>query len=611
MDPVDRTARLAALKKLPSPFWHTAAPPAWAPRPPDVPDLNAPVLTALKLLIDAARRPATPPAAALVLGAAGSGKTHLIGSLHHTLAAQGLCTAVEVRAPSDPARPLRSLCAQLVAGLAYRAPGDPKPAPLARMLAKAVASWLADDEGKATRQAVARGELDIVRQWPDISGQVSEWLQDRHPELWPPLLDVLIQYPIPARQPRTVQWMRGDTLADSDLAELGVVSEPGRSEADHENVAGWKIGSLTRLLALDRPLVIAFDGLERELWRERRTALNRMLELLLHHAHHTVVVAACRTDSWTRVAEGLEGGLRDRFAKRFELGGCSRAQVDALFARRLSTIASSDGGSDGTDLFPFDDPLSRHQLMDLAAAGRPLPRDVVRKGRQMWVREVSGDAAESPSAFLSSWLDERAALIEPHLDRYPPEEGILLSALGWVLDHNNKDSAVACEALFRPTGKNQDSLLNARLRTRAGTYRYRFIASIRRDPIALADPIWQALRLVSESELDIPVVVRDFRCPVPDYAKWPGGRSPLDALLDAGGYLLQLDRPQLARCWAVAEMEAAVQAQALEVVSPEGDLQPVTPAQLNAFLAEKPLFPVMLSSLAACAARARDRKSRV
>lgn len=608
----DRSTRLSELTKISSPFRHTTALPPWAPRPPDVTDLNGPALVSLRALIEAARQPAVPPVAALVLGAAGSGKTHLIGTLHHRFGlADSLCTVVEVRPPADPARPLRHLCSQLVASLAYRVPGDPKPTPLARLLARAVASWLADNEGKSARKAVARKELDISRQWRDISGRVSEWLQDRHPELWPPLLDVLIQYPVPTRQARTVQWMRGDTLADSDLSELGATPEPGRSEADQENTAGWKIASLTRLLALDRPLVVAFDGLEREAWRDRKAALNRMLELLLNTTPHTLVVASCRTDGWSKVADGLEGGLRDRFGKRFELGGCSRAQVDALFACRLSTVPASAGGTDGTDLFPFDDPLSRHQLMDLAAGGRPLAREVLRKGRQMWVREVTGaGAAEAAGSYMTDWLNERIRLIEHDLERFPPGEGVLISALSWVLENQGREAAVTCEALFRPTGKGMESILNARLRTRAGTFHYRFIASTRCDPIALAEPIWQALRLVGEGELDIPIVLRDFRCPVPDYARWPGGRSPLEALLDAGGYLLQLDLHQIARCWALVEMETAVNAQALEVITADGYLQPVTLAQMKEFLAEHPMFPVIHASLSACAARVRDRRAK-
>ena len=607
----DRSTRLGELKKLPSPFRHSAAGPSWAPRSSDVLDLNSVTVTALRGLIEAARAPAAPPAGALVLGAAGSGKSHLIGTLHERLGvAEGLCTVVEVRPPVEPARPLRHMCAQLVATLAHRPPGDPKPAGLTRILARAVASWLADDEGKSARLAVARKELDISRQWENISGQVSEWLQDRHPELWPPLLEVLIQYPVPLRQARTVQWMRGDALADRELAELGVSIEPARSEADLENMAAWKMSSLMRLLALDRPLVVAFDGLESHAWRERRPALNRMLEMLFQGGHHVVVLASARTDGWSRIADTLEGGLRDRFGKRFEMGGCSRAQVDALFARRLASLPRGTA-SDGTDLFPFDDPLSRHQLMDLAAGGRPLAREVLRKGRQMWVREVTGEGAgEAPTAFVAAWLAERQAVIESELERYPPEEGVLLRALSWAFDDQGKEAIAMSEAMFRPTGKGMESILNARLRTRAATFRFRFIASTKRDPIALSEPIWAALRQVTEGQLDIPIVVRDYRSPVPDYKQWPGGRSPLEVLLDAGGYLLQLDRSQLARCWALAELEAAVQAQALEVITPDGDAHPVTMEQVKEFYAEKPLLPAIQSSVAACTARVRDRRAK-
>ena len=603
---MDRNTRLTRLRQLPSPFRHAAAPPPWAPQPGHLTDLNEPVLAGLDELIPAARASNTLPQAALVLGAPGSGKTHLLGALHHRPASgPHSCTVVDVTPPIDPARPLRHLAALMVAALAQRVGTEP-PA-LARMLARAVASWLADDEGKSARRAVKRRELSLTRQWPEVAGQVSEWMQDRHPELWPPLLEVLIQYPVPAKQPRAVQWLRGDSLSDEEVAELGLAAEPGKTSADLENAAGWRIASLTRLLELDRPLVLAFDALESEAWRERRSVLNRMLELVLSSGHHLLVLACARTDGWTRVADGLEASLRDRFVRRFELGGCSRPQVDRLVARRLAALP---GTTDGADLFPLDDALSRHQLMDLAAAGRPLAREVLRKARQMWMREVSGEGtAESPVEVIGVWLDERMGLIERELDRYPPEDGVLLDGIGWALEHHGREEAVACEALVKPTGRGQEGLMTARLRTRAGTFRYRFVAGTRREPVTLADPVWQALRQVTQGELDIPVVVRDFRCPVPDFSRFPG-RSPLEALLDAGGYLLELDRRQMARCWAIRELRVAVAAQELELLASDGELQPVTRAHLDVFMQERPQWSPVLSALAACAARVRDRRAK-
>lgn len=136
------------------------------------------------------------------------------------------------------------------------------------------------------------------------------------------------------------------------------------------------------------------------------------------------------------------------------------------------------------------------------------------------------------------------------------------------------------------------------------------MATLCLEPSALAEPIFAALRLVGEGELDIPILIRDFRCPVPDYAGWPGGRSPVEALLAANGYLIQLDQTQIGLCWALRALTNAVSAGELETMTPDGELTPVNKAELEAFLTAHELFPKVFASLAACAARVRDRRAK-
>jgi hypothetical protein len=603
----DRGARLEALKKLASPFRHTSAPPAWAERSGHVASLNALALDAVSSLIDTARGAGSRAQCGLVVGEPGSGKTHLLGAVHHELALYGdLCTLVAVSPPTDVTRPLRHLAAQVVCALGHRTKRTTRPSSLARLLARAVAAWLQDEEGKSAREAVARKELKVSQKWEDISGQVSEWLQDQHPELWPPLLEALIQYPIPTKQARALQWMRGDPLSSSEIAELGMTAEAPRSEADHEASAGWKISSLARLLSLERPLMLVFDEIDGPPWADRRGALSTMIGHLLEHTQHTVVVACASHDGWEKLVDMLEPPVAERLGShRIELTGCSRPVIDGLVAARLATLPAdlTAGG------FPFDDPLSRHQLADLALGGRPPARDVLRKARQMWAREVGLEsaAADPAKALFDEWLSARQTLIAADLDLFAPEEGVLLDALTLALENAGRDSELVCEAQFRNTGKGAEPALNARLRMRAGTYRFRFLTSLKREQAALAEPVFAALRLVHEGQLDIPIVVRDFRCPLPDFTGWPG-RSPIDALLEAGGYLIQLDKSQMALCWALRQLGWAVTAGELEELTADGDLQPLGTEKLKAYLAGRELFPKLLASLTACAARLRDRR---
>ncbi len=411
------------LAALPNPFRDTIVQDAWQ-SPADVPEIHADVFRACLAGIDSAARGV--PDSLLILGPAGSGKTHLLTRVQRHLAKTAAsapdramhCVFVFVRLQTTPSMIWQHLRRRLATDLMRRDQGVTQ---LQRLVAHQMS---ARGTFSPRAQVMALRVLGTADQ-ETLTAHLTQVSQDL---ALPRDLRVVLEHLVCGRLVRDASgWLAGESLPDSALAELGVASN---LEEDREEAARELVTALCRLAGETLPIVFCFDQVEAmQRSREDREAFYRFGRMAadLCDADRNVFLITCIQSA---VLEALRASIRDadrdRMAKReISLDPLSPAQVEKLVSARLDLVPELAASSEEA-FYPF----RNGYVQRLATLTPCVPRHVLNAAAHEFEALQCGKRSpvqETP-ALLAKDYEERAARIRHSSEPYDTKR-ILLQGL--------------------------------------------------------------------------------------------------------------------------------------------------------------------------------------
>jgi len=274
----------------------------------------------------------------LVLGPAGSGKTHLFARLRKRFGASA--SFVLVRPEIGLSMTPRHMLAAIIDSLHRRCHGLET-----RQLEAVVGSLLSAVHQTDRRYPLLK--LEDLRSDPELQArleEVIESLESRYDELNAHYLQRLLQYPFASRvdQRGLLEWLAGRELDDTQLKRLGL---PG-ALADSEVIPA--IRTLAVAAAFGAPIVVAFDQLENLVdgddGNDRIHAHARLVSELFDSVRGLVIVQMALDAEWQgRISPVLSQSERDRLeARKLALLLPGPDEREALLAAWTDAIPSSE-----------------------------------------------------------------------------------------------------------------------------------------------------------------------------------------------------------------------------------------------------------------------------
>lgn len=590
---------LAGLSAAASPFVSMAATDPWSDPISHVKEINGEALEGLLSLID--RRSAFPhdKLGCVIVGQAGGGRSHLLQSLCHQIGHEQVDYAFAAIQPIQRAEaPFSHLLREIISNLAQRPANDRSSTLLGRIVSRAIASFLNEraavldepmkSEYLRASRSVENGVLERLED-PTIMarliGPARRWFTDHQAQIWPDFLRVLFQYPQLSRRSLVVSWLRGDGLDDGEYRDLGlrppsVEPTPG----EKEEFAARCLTSLGLVMRCDRPLVVCFDQLE-EIFRKKLTsALDHMIFHLFERVPHTIVVLSVRGDDLRRYFETCDEAVSHRLSHRIELVALDCPKALTLVRARLSTLALPSGKP---DLYPFSErPVILEGLL-AALEGTHSPRQVLQKAHQHWMKlfQAGKDAGDNPSNVFRAWLDRRKREILGDLDRWGPNDDVLIEALDLRFRHPPDDLWCDVERCA-PAGVDM-RYVDPLVRTRVGkkTRTVGFLVNAARDHRSVGAALRHGLSAWTSRAVDGLVFLRDGRAPFPDEPQWPRTNRLKDKLTRRGAlFLTPLTLEEIADIFALVHLHQAILAEDVTCRGPDGGERRLSLSEFEPFV---------------------------
>ena len=509
----------------------------------DVEKINAEAFEACLQAVEQARA-GRQSASVLLNGVPGSGKTHLLARLRMHLEDRirrdpgALAIFVYVRLDTTPRRLWRHLREQVVEDL-RREIGESSC--LERLLERRVKTFTDAGSGDGLLgESLQRSKGDEE----GITEFLDQTVKDRN------LATILTHLLLARHRLEARAWLRGDSLPESVLERLGVITSDPDEDEDAEGRARRVVLALCRL-AKPYPFIVCFDQVEAlEVERDKKTgfeAFGRMGAGLHDHADHLALISCIQTAHYNELIDYVYGADRDRvFKTRSELKPLNLDQAQALVRQRLDAVAelAQLRVKYNSPLWPLDE----KDLQALIRLDGCPARRLITHCRDLYER-ARGAAAlmETTGEFLErTWTERREKQLQEGTET--DADGILHTALPDALRlsgtawHRADPPAADVELSFAGDGRSiYISLCNhGNMTSLAGRLR------------RLRGATGQRL---SASSL---VLVRHPRLPLPKTAKRT--KQYLDELTRAGARFLQPSEEAFAVLAVLREMLAEAQA---------------------------------------------------
>jgi hypothetical protein len=352
--------------------FHSVATPSeiWKADPYDVETIHAEARAALEHLLNrAGRTPAPPSGAVLVLlGEAGSGKTHLMRAFRTRAHGQDLGYCAYLQMTSEAGNYARYMLTNLIDGLEqpYDPTGTSQRTGLARLSAALLESVPglsgADIDAFRDGDDDADGQSDATRLVDDFADRLQQAARFRGCDL--ELLRVMLHLErTEARvRSRALMWMRCQAMRPQDREWIGG-AVPRTDDAD-PMIMLQQLAKLTDALH-GIPLVLLVDQLED--MANQSAPVERFLKVIdaitafTDAVPNTVVVLACLEDYFKANVEKLNRAKQDRLLRDPEpirlLGNRALDEIREMTAQRLAFLyhTAEVDVDPANELYPFRD----------------------------------------------------------------------------------------------------------------------------------------------------------------------------------------------------------------------------------------------------------------
>jgi len=614
------------LKAVASPFSASAATNPWYDRVSHVREVNAHIVPGVSKLVSFLKAHPETPVGGMIVGPAGSGKTHILGSLCHDLSSSvAPYSFANIHPLTDPARPLNHLLAEVVTNLIQRPPADSRHSQLERIAARTIAWFLRErylnDEPERRRQAVdlaeqvERDPSKVLKKasdrsrWMRLCKPIREWIQLRNPRMWSTCLSVFFQYPLEDRRPAVVQWLRGEPLDSRDSKLLGLPAhEEVGSNAALENRARRVLLTLAQLFKYDRPLVVCFDQLENVSDPELLRPFSRTIHDLFDYFPSMMPLACVRPDWWDDHANLIDQPIVERLeSNRFVLNPCDRDWATRLVEARL---ASLDLPEDLPDRFPFHRAPLPSKLEGILSIPDLTPRMVLSRVNGLWIEAVGFNApdvpSEDPREVIRTQFDRKLVSVRQGFDRIELGDGLLAKAIEIIFKLRVEDADTRVGIAF--PGRRGKRYMNLIVHLESGGVIRRTGILVDSSPSAqgVALRFRHGVESLEGGELDCVAFIRDARVEFPDRPRWPATNDLKDELVKFGGRVLLAEQGELELWFTVVQFQQSIRAQDLTCLGADGVSRPLKMEDFTSFLRGIELGPSLESLIDLCRPRTGD-----
>ena len=448
--PVAADSRMAAFLApgCPEVFHSVATPTAiWQADPYDVETIHAEARATFEHVLNRAGRIPPPPSGAVLvlLGEAGSGKTHLMRAFRTRAHGQGLGYCAYLQMTTEASNYSRYMLTNLIDGLEQPYdPTGPSRTGLARLSAALLESvpGLSGIEMDQFREGDSYCDCDATRLTDDYADRLQEATRFRSCDL--ELLQVMLhmERTEPQVHSRALMWLRCQAMRPQDCAWIGNAI-PRTDDADPMRML-QQLAKLTDAVH-GVPLVILIDQLED--MANQSAPVERFLKVIdaitafTDTIPNTVVVLACLEDYFKANVKKLTKSKQDRLVLDPEpirlLGNRTVDEIREMTARRLAHLydMAEVDVDPANELYPFRD-VHFAKLNNLRARDA---LDFLRRHHQRCITEGQWEEPEGSIASSQSteendldalWNDFHSAFQATVPDNEEDLAAVLADAIG-------------------------------------------------------------------------------------------------------------------------------------------------------------------------------------
>ena len=432
-----------------NPFASSASPLPWDNPNPDVGQLNRKAAEDIEQLLRNKRRAPSTPLAGLVLGEAGSGKTHMLTRLLRKVEGGQIAIFVTVRTFRDPERVMGHLLAETVVSLGSRHSEGRCQLDVLMDEFDSAYEEQCRERGLSVRKGVDR--LNALRgQMPGIEKGLLRCLL-LHAEASDPNVKMMLR-----------DWIWAG-LDEEDASQLGLpprdidVMTSAAREADAERM----LLSLGQVLAYAKvPMMVCFDQLDGMDSKELINAWGRALSLLVNDLSGVLPLAFLRADTWNeRFSVMLDDSVVQRLTPhKIVMENCTPEQAEQLIRGRIEGFF--DEGAERIYQWcmtrlggKIRGRYSPRMVIELAAHAI----DEAQKGTSP-VPESSERRREEPLNAIGAAYHEECDKVRANPNAYPPDaERLLLALKAWLDAQKEFDVESIQDKYIRLRGQGRSS----------------------------------------------------------------------------------------------------------------------------------------------------------
>jgi hypothetical protein len=545
-----------------NPFVDIAVGNPWKSAEPDVKSINEGAYDGLLSLIKQLSK--TPNLAALVLGSAGSGKTHLIKRLLQSHDVDVLF--VYVHPMKDHKRVFTTLMEHVSTNLASRPPwiNDSTHATqldlmVANVVTAAFENYLQlnpDDPGSIFLKTVKRDPLKILSfkkssKWNQLLDNTQEFLKDRssfHSVTSKKVLRAMFQYLDKSKREAVRTFLSG-TIPDQDECEaLGLTYTEGDWSIEAQEQRSKDIlRTIGGLLEFYRPMVLCFDQLDSMEGPELIRAMGTLFMDIVNEIENILPIGFVRPDNWdNRFKRYLDTSAEHRMtAQSFSLMGCNREQALEIVKARLAWAFQGASTVPADAFFPFD-----RATLETRLKGITSPRDVLSITNTMLSRGEGRLPRENPAEVVKQEFESQREKLLALTEQEPVRQDTMVAAFKLYFE-NRKDQHNYQASNIEVSGG--DIRLHARPAN--GSLRERTV-EICIEMAAHWNPLGKCIERLKGSleshSSDFVFLIRDDRWRIPPKkGGMPKTVEKLKEFQGAGGYLQYVDYRALTALYAL------------------------------------------------------------
>jgi hypothetical protein len=582
-----------------NPFVNTAVGSPWSSREPDVPSINSRAYQEIFALLRQIDK--TPQSAALVLGEAGTGKTHLIKRLVSSSDADMIF--VYVHPFKDHRTMFRSLMEQIVQDLEIRprTRGDLSghtqlECIVAHVIARAFADYVhryPDEGGRPFLAKMKSKPLKVLSfrqyaKWTDLLQRTEDFLRERDHLRSPMSLKVvkiLFQYLDKSKREAVRSFLAGFVPGEDECRLLSIAPAEGDTAVEAiEERSKEILKTIGALLGYYRPMILCFDQLENLNTPALGKSFGVLVTDLVNEVDNVLPVAFIRPDSWEdQLKRYMDRASSDRIGSNtIVLQGPDLDQALDLVRARLEWAYDGVTAPRPHDFYPF-----RKEILEDRLTGLTSPRSVILQANRMLGEAVQ---PEDPVRIVSEhYQAERERLLSGE-EEMGPRKDVIVAALQLSFQTRRRLgpwAIVRVESAQRP-----DLILE--LRPAQGGRERRSVAIVVENEIHWR-PVQASLKNLTEGleqkKFAAAFFLRDSQLKIPPKrGRMPATVQVREAFEQAGGRVIYLEPPHVADLHAIVYTLDKIGSGDLSYISDKsGSIKEIQREAMEKFLREE--FP--------------------